>query len=87
MSYDFHLTKEKLIERIQYVYETDVGDFKRKAALYLNRFSQGQKDVNLKKKIQDLKNCMLYKEELSSENQMENVDNLRNILLERLKQL
>lgn len=79
-------SKEQLIEKIQYVYETDVGDFKRKTALYLNRFAESQKDQDLKKKIQDLKDSILYKE-LSSENEMENVDHLRVALLEQLKQL
>ena len=86
MSYEVHLTKEKLIEQIQSVYETDVGDFKRKAALYLNRFAQNQKDQELKKKIQNLKDVILCKE-VHSENQMESIDHLRFDLLDQLKSL
>ena len=86
MSYEIQLTKEKLIEQIQYVYETDVGDFRRKAALYLNRFVQSQKDQELKKKIKDLKNFVLYTE-VQSENQMGDIDHLRFNLLEKLKSL
>ena len=85
MSYEIHLTKEKLMEQIQYVYETDVGDFKRKTALYLNRFAQGQKDRDLKKKIYSLKNFVLYKE--IQGDQMEDIDQLRFELLEQLKKL
>ena len=81
-----NLTKEKLIEQIQYVYETDIGDFKRKVALYLNRFAQNQKDQDLKKEIHDLKDSILYME-VSSKNQMEDIDYLRFDLLEKLKSL
>ena len=86
MSYKIDLTKEKLIEQIQYVYETDMGDFKRKVILYLNRFVQNQNNQDLKKKIQDLKNFILYRE-ISSKNQTEDIDNLRFDLLEKLKSL
>lgn len=86
MSYEVNLTKEKLIEQIQYLYETDIGDFKRKTALYLNRFAQNQTDQSLKGKIQELKDFILYSE-VSSKNQMEDVDHLRFNLLEELKKL
>ncbi len=86
MPYETHLTKEKLIEQIQYVYETDIGDFKRKSALYLNRFAQSQTDQSLKNQIQDLKNSVLYSE-VSSKNQMEDIDHLRFNLLDKLKKL
>ena len=86
MSYKIDLTKEKLIDLIQYVYETDIGDFKRKAALYLNRFAQGQEDQSLKRKVQNLKDTVLYRE-VPSKNQMEDIDNLRFDLLEQLKKL
>ena len=85
MSYGTNLTKEKLMEQIQYVYETDVGDFKRKTALYLNRFARGQNDRELKKKIQSLKDFILYKE--IQGDQMEDIDQLRFELLEELKKL
>ena len=79
-------TKEKLIDQIQYVYETDVGDFKRKAGLYLNRFAESQTDPDLKREIQNLKDRVLFKE-LEGENEMERLDFLRSFLLEELKKL
>ena len=86
MSDKFNFTKEKLIEQIQYVYETDIGDFKRKVTLYLNRFAQEQKGKEIISKIQALKNFILYSE-VPSNNQMEDIDNLRFELLEKLKNL
>ena len=84
---DHHkLTKEELIERIQSIYETDIGDFKRRVALYLNRFSQNQNKKELKKQIQEIKNFSLYIE-VSSENQMKDIDKLRIALLEKLENL
>lgn len=79
-------TKEQLIDRIQYLYETDVGDFRRKASLYLNRFAQSQRDSEMKKQIQSLKNTVLYSE-ITSERQMDNIDKLRFDLLEQLKKM
>ena len=81
-----NFTKEKLIEQIQYVYETDIGDFKRKTTLYLNRFAQEQKEKEVKNKVQALKNFVLYRE-IPSNNQMEDIDSLRFELLEKLKNL
>ena len=78
--------KEKIIDQIQNVYETDVGDFKRKAALYLNRFAQSQTDQSLKNKIQNLKSSILY-QEVSTKDHIEDIDYLRFALLEELKKL
>ena len=78
--------KEKIIDQIQNVYETDVGDFKRKAALYLNRFAQSQTDQSLKNKIQNLKSSVLY-QEISTKDHIEDIDYLRFALLEELKKL
>ena len=78
--------KEKLIDQIQNVYETDVGDFKRKAALYLNRFAQSQTDQSLKNKIQNLKSSILY-QEISTKDHIEDIDYLRFALLEKIKKL
>ena len=80
------LTKQDLIEKIKYLYETDVGDFKRKAALYMNRFIENQKQTELKEKLNDLKHEILYKE-LSQSNQMRNIDELRFSLIEELQKL
>jgi len=78
--------KEKLMEKIQCLYETDVGDFKRKVGLYLNRFLDDQQDSSIKSKVEAIKDFILY-QETTSDNEMENVDNLRLALLERLKTL
>lgn len=86
MSIKNHFSKEKLIEKIQHVYETDVGDFKRKTTLYLNQFTENQTDPSLKNKIQQIKTSTLYKE-LSLSDEMENIDHLRFALLEQLKNL
>ncbi len=86
MSDESHWTKEKLIEQIRCVYETDIGDFKRKAALYLNRWAQSQKDQKIKKKIQNLRDIALYAE-IASKHEMDNIDRLRLELLDRLKNL
>ena len=80
------LTKQDLIEQIKYLYETDTGDFKRKSALYLNRFIEEQKSEDLKKKLNDLKHEILYKE-MSDGSQMENIDELRFLLIEKLQEL
>lgn len=79
-------TKENLIDKIQYVYETDVGDFKRKATLYLNRFADEQSDKDFQRRIQKLRDRILYKE-VSSPVEIKSVDDLRFQLLEALKKL
>ena len=80
------LTKQDLIEKIKYVYETDVGDFKRKTALYINRFIEEQESETLKKQLNDLKHDILYKE-ISQTEQMKNIDELRFLLIEELQKL
>ena len=80
------LTKQDLIEQIKYLHETDVGDFKRKAVLYLNRFIEGQELSDIKKLLNDLKHEILYKE-MSQGDQMKNIDELRFLLIEKLQRL
>ena len=80
------LTKKDLIEKIQYLYETDIGDFKRKSALYLNRFIENQQSTDLKKKLNDLKHEALY-QEMSHNTQMQNIDEIRFFLIEKLKKI
>ncbi|MCY4321029.1 MAG: hypothetical protein OXC37_01285 [Bdellovibrionaceae bacterium] len=80
------LTKQDLIEQIKYLYETDIGDFKRKTTLYLNRFIEDQESSDLKNKLNDLKHTVLY-QEISNENQVENIDKLRFQLIEELQKL
>ena len=79
-------TKQDLIEQIKYLYETDVGDFKRKSALYLNRFIENQELSDLKNQLNDLKQEILY-QELSHSNSMKNIDELRFLLIEKLQKL
>ncbi|MCZ0931532.1 MAG: hypothetical protein OXJ52_00025 [Oligoflexia bacterium] len=80
------LTKQDLIEKIKYLYETDVGDFKRKAVLYLNRFIENQDISDLKNKLNDLKHEILY-QEMSHSDPMKNIDELRFLLIEKLQKL
>ena len=80
------LKKQDLIEKIKYLYETDVGDFKRKVTLYMNRFVEDQKQADLKEKLNDLKHKILYKE-LTQSNQIQDIDKLRFSLIEELQKL
>ena len=80
------LTKQELIEKIKHLYETDVGDFKRKTTLYLNRFIESQEGSDLKKKLDDLKHEILY-QEMPHSNQMKNIDEMRFLLIEKLQKL
>ena len=80
------LTKQNLIDQIKYLYETDVGDFKRKTALYLNRFIENQDASDLREKLQDLKHEILY-QKMSPGGQMKNIDELRFLLIEKLQKL
>ena len=80
------LTKQNLIDQIKCLYETDVGDFKRKTALYLNRFIENQEAIDLKEKLQDLKHEILY-QKMSSGSQIKNIDELRFLLIEKLQKL
>lgn len=77
-------TKEQLTKKIQDLYETDTGDFKRKVALYLNRFYLSQKESSVKEQIENLKNAVLYRV-LSSKNSMENIDDIRFFTLKELE--
>jgi len=76
-------TKE-LIETIKYVYETDVGDFKRKVCLYLNRFIENQSSFEKKKWLESLKKEILYKN-LEHEDQEKNIQALRHLILDKLE--
>ena len=80
------LTKQDLIEKIKYLYETNVGDFKRKVTLYLNRFIEEQESKSFKKKLNDLKHNILYKE-VSQNDPIKNIDELRFLLIEKLQKL
>lgn len=78
------MTIKELIEAIQYVYETDIGDFKRKICLYLNRFIEDQSSLEKKKWLESLKKEILYKE-LEHTDQSKNIEALRHFLLDRLE--
>ena len=79
-------TKQELIEKIKHLYETDVGDFKRKAVLYLNRFIEEQETSDLKKQLNKLKHEILYKE-VSQATPIKNIEELRILLIEKLQKL
>lgn len=78
------LTKSQLIDLIKKLYETDVGDFKRKVSSYLNRFSQEQTQESLKLQIQDIKNDIIYRE-VSLTPDIENIDFLKKDLIDKLQ--
>ena len=79
-------TKQDLIEKIKHLYETDVGDFKRKAVLYLNRFIEEQETSDLKKQLNKLKHDIFYKE-VSQTTPIKNIEELRILLIEKLQKI
>ena len=81
-----HFTKKELVETIKSLYETDVGDFKRKLLLYLNRFAEGPCSEEQKSRIQEIKNFAINME-ANFKGEMENIDKIRFALLEQLKDL
>lgn len=80
------LTKQQLIEKIKLLYETDAGDFKRKITLYLNDMIETQSSLEIKKKLEEIKNKLLY-QPASSSNQADNIESLRWLLMESLNEL
>ncbi|MBC6415425.1 MAG: hypothetical protein GDA46_03440 [Bdellovibrionales bacterium] len=80
------IKKEEFIENIKYLYETDVGDFKRKVGLYLNRFIEAKSHQGEKKWLHSLKNEILYKD-LKYEDQMKNIELLRALLIDKLEKM
>lgn len=80
------MSKKELTDQIQHIHETDAGDFKRKAGLYLNRFAKAQADQRLKRAAQSLRDNILYKE-LTGADEAEDIDHLRFAILEELKKL
>ena len=79
-----HIKEKELIETIKYVYETDIGDFKRKVCLYLNRFIESQSSIEKKKWLESLKKEILYKN-LEHEDQSKNIEALRHLVLDKLE--
>ena len=79
-----HSKEKKLIETIKYIYETDIGDFKRKVCLYLNRFIENQSSIEKKKWLENLKKELLYKN-LEHKNQLKNIEFLRHSILDKLE--
>ena len=80
-------SKEGLIRKIQSLYETDFGDFKRKAILYCNNFSQSPAGQALKSRLRDLKQLILIEEIDPSKEPIENIDRLRQSLIHRLEKM
>ena len=79
------MTAKELIETIKYVYETDIGDFKRKVCLYLNRFIESQSSQEKKKWLESLKKEILYKRIEEHEDQSKNIEALRHLVLDKLE--
>ena len=71
---------EKFKEQIQSIQEVDIGDFRRKAVLYINRFYEqtGEKHPRI---LKQMKKVVLYDNLTDSEEIRENlllvVDNLK----------
>ena len=80
------LTKSQLIEKIQSLYETNEGDFKRKNTLYLNRFIEQQSSEELKTQLENIKKEWLY-QSLPFEDPIENIESLRSLLIEKLNKI
>ena len=78
------ITEKELIDTIKYVYETDIGDFKRKVGLYLNRFIECQTSVEKKKWLETLKKEILYKN-LENKDPSKDIETLRHIVLDKLE--
>ena len=80
------MTEKELIETIKYMYETDIGDFKRKLCLYLNRFIESEASPEKKKWLESLKKEILYKQ-LEHKEQSKNIETLRHLALDKLETL
>ena len=78
------ITEKELIDTIKYVYETDIGDFKRKVSLYLNRFIEGQTSFEKKKWLETLKKEILYKN-LENKDSSKDIETLRHLVLDKLE--
>ena len=80
------LTKSQLIEKIQSLYETNEGDFKRKNTLYLNRFIEQQSSEELKLRLENMKQEWLY-QSLPFKDSTENIESLRALLIEKIQKI
>ncbi|MGI9549460.1 MAG: hypothetical protein ACR2M7_05775 [Bdellovibrionales bacterium] len=75
-----------LKDQIKSLYETDMGDFKRKVVTYLNNFLEENKETSFQMKIKDIKNrviCYITPEK----NPIEEIDLLRREILDTLENL
>ncbi len=81
------MDKRKLMdlkETINSVYETDMGDFKRRVITYLNIFLEEEKESSFKLKVKEIKKfiiCYITPEE----SPMEEIDTLRQAILKKLE--
>jgi len=68
------------------MYETDMGDFKRKTITYLNRFLEQETRVDVILKMKEIKDwviCYVTPEKVPTEE----IDTLRLMLLQKLKDI
>lgn len=78
------MNKSDVKEKIQSLYETDIGDFKRKVVTYLNRYLEGNisnQDRILFKTIKQFVVCYITPEK----NIMLEIDDLRFSILKKLE--
>ena len=80
------ISKSQLIEKIQSLYETNEGDFKRKNTLYLNRFIEQQSSEELKLRLENMKQEWLY-QRLAFKDSTENIESLRALLIEKIQKI
>lgn len=70
---------EEYKNKILHLQEAEMGDFRRRSALYLNRLSENfQGEPEKQKKIEDMLNLTLNE-------YYENIEDLRDLLLEKIQ--
>ncbi len=75
-----------LKETINSVYETDMGDFKRRVITYLNLFLEQETEISIKLKVKEIKKfvvCYVTPEV----DPIEEIDTLRRTILKKLENI
>ena len=73
-------SRQNFSKKVQELYETDIGDFKRKILTYLNRLGDEQKDPSLKASLHQLKESLIC-------NNTRNIEELRSQVSDRISQI
>ena len=73
-------SRQNFSKKIQELYETDTGDFKRKILTYLNRLEGELKDPSLRASFRQLKESLIC-------NNTQNIEELRSQVLGRVSQI